>query len=282
MSISLRAPLPSDYEALASWITDAAACKRWAGSRVTFPFSAFELPQLLVVAGAVSYTLADGSHAPCGFGQHWLHKSGAAHLGRIIVSPALRGKGYGRELVNQLKVRALQVTGASAVSLNVYRDNFVALNLYRSLGFAPIESESTQAALFMTTQPDAALPLATASGRLNVHTHHAIDYIEFTVRDLVAAKRFYAEAFGWTFADYGPDYAGIQGAEREVGGLHRTDELRSGGPLVILYSDDLARSLAAVRAAGGQVIQEPYAFPGGRRFHFTDPSGNELAVWSST
>lgn len=114
------------------------------------------------------------------------------------------------------------------------------------------------------------------------HAHHAIDYIEFTVRDLAAAKRFYAAAFGWQFTDYGPEYAAIQGAGREVGGLHQTDEVRTTGPLVVLYSNDLDRSVATVKSAGGKILLEPYAFPGGRRFHFTDPSGNELAVWSGT
>jgi predicted enzyme related to lactoylglutathione lyase len=114
-----------------------------------------------------------------------------------------------------------------------------------------------------------------------MHTHHAIDYVELTVRDLAAAKRFYASAFGWKFNDYGPDYAGIQGPDHEAGGLHRTDELRLGGPLVILYSDDLDASLAAVRSAGGRIVREPFSFPGGRRFHFADPSGNELAVWAA-
>jgi len=113
-----------------------------------------------------------------------------------------------------------------------------------------------------------------------MHTHHAIDYIEFTVRDLAAAKQFYAAAFGWAFNDYGPTYAGIQGPDGEVGGLSQTELLRQGGPLVVLYSDDLEASVTAVRAAGGVVVQEPFPFPGGRRFHFTDPSGNELAVWS--
>jgi hypothetical protein len=112
------------------------------------------------------------------------------------------------------------------------------------------------------------------------NTHHAIDYIELTVRDLAVAKRFYAAAFGWEFNDYGPAYAGIRGNDREVGGLRRTDELRRGGPLVIVYSADLEASLAAVRSAGGRIVTEPYAFPGGRRFHFADPSDNELAVWS--
>jgi hypothetical protein len=111
-------------------------------------------------------------------------------------------------------------------------------------------------------------------------THHAIDYVEFTVRDLAAAKRFYSTAFGWQFNDYGPQYAGIKGAAGEVGGLHQSDEARTGGPLVILYSRDLEASVAAVRAAGGRIVREPFVFPGGRRFQFTDLSGNELGVWS--
>ena len=113
-----------------------------------------------------------------------------------------------------------------------------------------------------------------------MHKHHVIDYIEFTVLDIVAAKDFYKAAFGWGFTDYGPEYAGIQGPEGEVGGFRHASEVRKGGPLVVLYSTDLAASFKAVRAAGGKVVQEPFAFPGGRRFHFVDPSGNELAVWS--
>ena len=111
-------------------------------------------------------------------------------------------------------------------------------------------------------------------------THHAIDYVEFTVRDLPAAKRFYGAAFGWAFTDYGPEYAGIQGGEGEVGGMRQADAVATGGPLVILYSEDLEASLAAVEAAGGVVTEPPFGFPGGRRFHFRDPSGNELAVWT--
>jgi predicted enzyme related to lactoylglutathione lyase len=113
-------------------------------------------------------------------------------------------------------------------------------------------------------------------------THHTIDYVELTVRDLAVAKHFYAAAFGWEFNDYGPDYAGIKGARGEVGGLHQSPEARTKGPLVILYSNDLETSLAAVRSAGGKIVREPYSFPGGRRFQFTDPSGNELGVWSDS
>ena len=112
------------------------------------------------------------------------------------------------------------------------------------------------------------------------HTHHAIDYIEITVRDVEEAKEFYGSAFGWEFTDYAPTYAGIAGAEREVGGLSQ-GEPRPGGPLVILFSADLEASRAAVEGAGGTITTPPFDFPGGRRFHFADPSGNELAVWSS-
>ncbi|MBK6795970.1 MAG: VOC family protein [Acidobacteria bacterium] len=113
-----------------------------------------------------------------------------------------------------------------------------------------------------------------------MHKHHVIDYIEFTVLDIGAAKDFYKAAFGWVFTDYGPEYAGIQGPEGEVGGFRQGTKVRKGGPLVVLYSSDLSASVKAVRAAGGKVVQEPFEFPGGRRFHFVDPSGNELAVWS--
>lgn len=115
---------------------------------------------------------------------------------------------------------------------------------------------------------------------MSAHVHHAIDYVELTVKDLEAAKGFYGEAFGWRFNDYGEEYAAIQGEGREAGGLRAGDDVKPGGPLVILYSRDLEATLAAVQQAGGEIVQPPFAFPGGRRFHFTDPSGNELAVWS--
>lgn len=113
------------------------------------------------------------------------------------------------------------------------------------------------------------------------HAHHSINYIEFTVTDLGQAKIFYSTAFGWNFNDYGPEYAGIQKeGGGEVGGLRLDRTIVSGGPLVILYSQDLEKSVKAVTSAGGTISKAPYAFPGGRRFQFKDPSGNELAVWS--
>ena len=112
------------------------------------------------------------------------------------------------------------------------------------------------------------------------HVHHTIDYIEITVTDVREAKRFYRAAFGWAFNDYGPDYAGIQGPGREVGGLRQDERVRAGGPLVVLYSRTLDDTMTKVKKAGGRIVKEPFTFPGGRRFHFSDPSGNELAVWS--
>jgi uncharacterized protein len=114
--------------------------------------------------------------------------------------------------------------------------------------------------------------------------HHRIDYVEIPAPDLAAAKVFYGVAFGWRFTDYGEAYVGIQGGPggTEVGGFNPLSAPATAGPLVILYSDDLAATVAAVRAAGGTVTAGPYDFPGGRRFEFTDPAGNRLAVWTET
>lgn len=114
-------------------------------------------------------------------------------------------------------------------------------------------------------------------------THHTIDYIEFTVRDLAESKRFYAAAFGWAFNDCGPGYSGIQrsGGEGEIGGLTQGEVAApsAGAPLVVLGSSALEASLAAVEGAGGTIVEPIFGFPGGRRFHFADPSGNVLGVW---
>ena len=114
------------------------------------------------------------------------------------------------------------------------------------------------------------------------HQHHTIDYVEFGALDLAEAKRFYNEAFGWQFTDYGPEYCGIQReGGGEVGGIRKDESVPPGGPLVVLYSGDLEASERAVKAAGGKITTETFEFPGGRRFHFADPAGNELAVWTN-
>lgn len=113
-------------------------------------------------------------------------------------------------------------------------------------------------------------------------TRRWIDYIELSVTDMAAARAFYERVFGWEFTAYGEGYAGIRGAtadDPEVGGLALAGEMRPGGALLLFRSDDLDADLRAVTDAGGAVVQGPYEFPGGRRFHFTDPSGNELAIY---
>jgi uncharacterized protein len=112
--------------------------------------------------------------------------------------------------------------------------------------------------------------------------HHSVDYVELSVVDLPTSGAFYTEAFGWRLNDYGPEYAGFRddpSSDDEGGGLAVSED-RPGRPLVLLYSDDLDATVQAVVAAGGTVTDGPYPFPGGRRFHFTDPSGNELGVWA--
>ena len=113
-------------------------------------------------------------------------------------------------------------------------------------------------------------------------THHAVSYIEFGATDLSAIRTFYESAFGWGFNDYGGAYAGIKdpSGDGEVGGFNPGSAPDSSGPLVLIFSDDLDATLAAVRAAGGGIVAGPYEFPGGRRFEFTDPSGNRLGVYS--
>lgn len=112
--------------------------------------------------------------------------------------------------------------------------------------------------------------------------HHAINYIELNVTDLAIARSFYSDAFGWEFNEYGPAYAGIRSPDgkAEVGGLNATEAPAPGGPLVLLFSEDLEATVRAVEGAGGEIVAPPYDFPGGRRFHFSDPSGNVLGAWS--
>jgi uncharacterized protein len=108
-----------------------------------------------------------------------------------------------------------------------------------------------------------------------------IDYIELPATDIAATKRFYVDAFGWKFTDYGPDYTSFEDG-RLAGGFTTSGKVAKGGPLVVIYADDLEGVEAKVRQAGATIVKPIFSFPGGRRFHFSDPSGNELAVWSET
>lgn len=107
----------------------------------------------------------------------------------------------------------------------------------------------------------------------------AIDYVELKAGALPETKRFYAEAFGWAFVDYGPSYAAFEGAGLD-GGFQADPGEAPEKPLVILYANDLEAMQTRVEGAGGTITVPIFSFPGGRRFQFRDPSGNELAVWS--
>ena len=106
-----------------------------------------------------------------------------------------------------------------------------------------------------------------------------VDYVEFGATDIERTRRFYERVFGWRFEDYGPDYTSFQDG-RLSGGFTRDAPVRPANPLVVIYAARLEEVETKIRSEGGQVVRPTYEFPGGRRFHFTDPSGNELAVWT--
>lgn len=112
-----------------------------------------------------------------------------------------------------------------------------------------------------------------------------MDYIEFPATDIEATKRFYHQVFGWDFQDWGPTYTSFHDG-RLAGGFNAeshpagADGASPRGVLVVIYSAKLEDTYSKVKAAGGKIVRETFDFPGGRRFHFADPNGNELAVWS--
>ncbi|MCW9012967.1 MAG: VOC family protein [Gammaproteobacteria bacterium] len=115
-----------------------------------------------------------------------------------------------------------------------------------------------------------------------MNEHEKINYVEFPATDIEATKAFFSAAFGWSFADYGPEYSAFsdQGLD---GGFYKSDRVAtatSGSALIVFYSNDLAGTQAKIETAGGSIIKPVFTFPGGRRFHFSDPCGNEYAVWS--
>ena len=114
--------------------------------------------------------------------------------------------------------------------------------------------------------------------------HHKVNYIEFAATDVARAKEFYAKVFGWSFQDYGPEYASFTAASAGIdGGFYKAGPHEppvKTAPLVVLYSAHLQETEAAIVAAGGQIVVSTFQFPGGRRFHFSDGVGNVLAVWS--
>jgi uncharacterized protein len=111
--------------------------------------------------------------------------------------------------------------------------------------------------------------------------HEKINYVEFPASNLEATKAFFQAAFDWSFVDYGPSYAAFsdQGLD---GGFFQSELAASvdkGSALIVFYSDRLKETQSKVEKAGGRIVKPIFAFPGGRRFHFAEPSGNEFGVW---
>jgi predicted enzyme related to lactoylglutathione lyase len=115
-----------------------------------------------------------------------------------------------------------------------------------------------------------------------MHEHEKLNYVEFPSTSIAGTKAFFEKAFGWSFVDYGPDYTAFAGQGLD-GGFFKADKTASsanGAALLVFYSNRLESTLEKVTKAGGNIIKPIFEFPGGRRFHFTEPGGNEFAVWS--
>jgi predicted enzyme related to lactoylglutathione lyase len=108
-----------------------------------------------------------------------------------------------------------------------------------------------------------------------------LNYVEFPACNIPATKQFFEQAFGWEFQDFGPEYTAFTGQGLD-GGFYQaelTSLAANGSALLVLKSDDLESTQAIVESAGGKISTAIFSFPGGRRFHFIEPSGNEFAVW---
>ena len=115
-----------------------------------------------------------------------------------------------------------------------------------------------------------------------MNKHEKINYVEFPAKDVEAAKVFFTSVFGWSFVDYGPEYAAFSN-EGLDGGFYKSDltvSTENGSALIVFYSKALEQTQSKIENAGGSTIKPIFSFPGGRRFHFGDPNGNEYAVWS--
>jgi len=113
--------------------------------------------------------------------------------------------------------------------------------------------------------------------------HEKINYVEFPAKDIEATKAFFIKVFGWSFVDYGPEYTSFSNAGLD-GGFFKSNltvSTDTGSALIVFYSKDLEQTLSNIEKAGGTIIKPIFTFPGGRRFHFGDPNGNEYAVWSN-
>ena len=117
-----------------------------------------------------------------------------------------------------------------------------------------------------------------------MNRHEKINYLEIPARDIEATKAFFTAAFGWTFTDYGPEYTAFsdQGID---GGFYKSEltvSTDNGSALIVFYSKELEQTQSKIEKARGSILKPIFSFPGGRRFHFSDPNGNEYAVWSDT
>ena len=115
-----------------------------------------------------------------------------------------------------------------------------------------------------------------------MHEHEKINYVEFPAKDIEATKAFFTKVFGWSFTDYGPEYTAFSN-EGLDGGFFKSDLSSSadkGSALIVFYSQTLEQTRAKIEGAGGTILKPIFSFPGGRRFHFSDPNENEYAVWS--
>lgn len=115
-----------------------------------------------------------------------------------------------------------------------------------------------------------------------MNEHEKVNYLELPASDLRAVRDFFSTVFGWRFTDYGPDYSAFSGAGID-GGFFRSELCASterGSVLVVFYSKNLGKTQRKVEQAGGTIVKPVFSFPGGCRFHFVDPCGNEYAVWS--
>lgn len=115
-----------------------------------------------------------------------------------------------------------------------------------------------------------------------MNEHEKINYVEFPAKDIEVAKAFFTTVFGWSFVDYGPEYTAFSDVGID-GGFFKSDlsvSTENGSALIVFYSKDLDETQTKIESAGGTIIKAIFSFPGGRRFHFADPNGNEYAVWS--
>ena len=115
-----------------------------------------------------------------------------------------------------------------------------------------------------------------------MYEHEKINYVEFPSKDIESTKAFFTTVFGWSFVDYEPEYSAFSN-EGIDGGFFKSDlsvSTQTGSALIVFYSKELENTQLKIENAGGKIIKPIFSFPGGRRFHFSDPNGNEYAIWS--